>query len=244
MGNTKRNEPFGLQIHAFSELLDIDLESLGCRGLIFDYGGTIDSRGMHWSEVISRGYSASGVEIPYDDFWEAYVYAERELARVRLIAPTDNFLDLMRKKIAIELRRLKDTTGLRTDAPTAEAISLYCYDYARKCTSEARPVLEALAGRFPMVMVSNFYGNLDAVLEDFGLRDYFNTVIDSTVVGIRKPDAGIFRLGLEALSLSPAEAVTIGDSHSKDILPSRRLGINTVQLTIFSIDNGQLTIDN
>lgn len=232
MGNIETNEPFGIQIHALTELLDIDFEGLGCKGLIFDYGGTIDSHGEHWSEVIRRGYTSAGLDVTYDDFWEAYVYAERELARVPHISPSDNFLDLMRKKIAIELRRLEETTGLRTDATIAETISRYCYNCARECTAEAQRVLKALAERVPLVMVSNFYGNLNAVLSDFGIKEYFNAVIESAVVGIRKPDEGIFRLGLEALSLSPAETVTIGDSLSKDITPSRHLGINTIQLSI------------
>ena len=29
------------------------------KGIIFDYGGTIDSNGMHWAEVIWRAYQAN-----------------------------------------------------------------------------------------------------------------------------------------------------------------------------------------
>ena len=231
MGNTDNTRPFSLQINALKELQDINLEELGVRGLIFDYGGTLDSRGEHWSRVIRKGYEHAGLEVPFDDFMDAYIHAERELARVPHISPSDNFLDLMRKKISIELGRLEETDALHSDAGTAEAISMYCYNIARECTSESRQVLGILAERFPMVIVSNFYGNLNAVLEDFGLKDLFGTVIESAVAGIRKPDAGIFRLGIDALSLPPAEILTVGDSYEKDIAPSIQLGINTIRLT-------------
>ena len=33
------------------------------KGIIFDYGGTIDSRGDHWSEVIWRAYMQAGVPV-------------------------------------------------------------------------------------------------------------------------------------------------------------------------------------
>ena len=33
------------------------------KGIIFDYGGTIDSRGVHWSEVIWQGYEALQVPV-------------------------------------------------------------------------------------------------------------------------------------------------------------------------------------
>ena len=67
------------------------------KGIIFDYGGTIDSRGVHWSEIIWDGYRASGTTVDKETFREAYVYAERELAKVRHIMPDDNFHTLLLK---------------------------------------------------------------------------------------------------------------------------------------------------
>ena len=51
------------------------------KGIIFDYGGTIDSRGIHWSEVIWGGYQAAGVPVTKEQFRDSYVHAERERAR-------------------------------------------------------------------------------------------------------------------------------------------------------------------
>jgi len=230
MRNTDIPAPLAFQIHELPELLNLDLGRVGIKGLIFDYGGTIDSRGEHWSDVIRRGYINAGIGISYDDFWDAYVYAERTLAKVPVILPSDNFLTLMRKKIAIELRRLEETIGLNSNAETADAISNYCYNMAKTCTEESKPVLAGLAGLYPMVMVSNFYGNLNAVLEDFGIRRYFSDIIESAAVGIRKPDPAIFRLGIKALSLQPCEILVIGDSFSKDISPANGLDMHTAQL--------------
>ena len=57
------------------------------KGIIFDYGGTIDSHGDHWSEVIWDGYRDAGVPVGKADFRDAYVETERELARTRHILP-------------------------------------------------------------------------------------------------------------------------------------------------------------
>lgn len=70
------------------------MENTEIKGIIFDYGGTIDSRGVHWSEVIWDGYRESGITVDKETFREAYVHAERELARVRHILPHHNFHDL------------------------------------------------------------------------------------------------------------------------------------------------------
>ena len=79
-----------------------------------------------------------------------------------------------------------------------------------------------------MVLVSNFYGNINVVLQEFELDHLFDSVIESAVVGIRKPDYRIFKLGVEALGL-PAEDVTVvGDSFYKDILPAKKAGCRTI----------------
>lgn len=202
------------------------------KGIIFDYGGTIDSRGVHWSEIIWDGYQASNVDVDKSTFRDAYVYAERELARVRHIMPNDNFYDLLLKKMVIELQWLADNKFLPADAVEkySAPIAKYCYDAARQSIEEARPVIEKLAEHYPMMLVSNFYGNVDSVLRDFDLRRYFKGVIESAVVGIRKPDPTIFRLGVVALGLEPNEVMVIGDSLKKDIIPARTIGCQVAWL--------------
>ena len=203
------------------------------KGVIFDYGGTIDSRGVHWSEVIWDGYCDSEVPVSKEEFRQSYVMAERELAKVRHILPHHNFYDLLLIKMRIELVDLVARQVLAADYPVepkAEAIARYCYDAARSSIEEARPTLEALYARYPMVLVSNFYGNVETVLEDFNLRHYFIKVVESAVVGIRKPDPRIFALRVDALGLKPQEVLVVGDSYKKDIPPAESLGCRVAWL--------------
>ena len=53
---------------------------MNIKGIIFDYGGTLDSRGVHWSEVLWQGYQQARVPIDKDTFRNAYVEGERALA--------------------------------------------------------------------------------------------------------------------------------------------------------------------
>lgn len=202
------------------------------KGIIFDYGGTIDSRGVHWSEVIWDGYQAAGVPVDKLTFREAYVFAERELARTRHILPHHTFADLLLIKMRIELQWLADQSNLPADAAElwARPVADYCYDAAKNSIADARPVLDALYERYPMMLVSNFYGNVESVLEDFDLRRYFRSIIESAVVGVRKPDPQIFRLGVDALGLRPEEVLVVGDSYKKDIVPAESLGCHVAWL--------------
>lgn len=194
------------------------------RGIIFDYGGTIDSEGDHWSEVIFDAYHACGISIPYSDFRSAYIEGERHLARTPLVKPSDTFLQVLRLKITRQFE------VLNLPADRIEAVAQAAEAVARRCVTNARPALEAFAARFPLALVSNFYGNIEAVLTDYGIRHLFRAVIESAVVGIRKPDPRIFALGCQALNLSPDQVLVVGDSIDKDIIPAQSLGCLTATI--------------
>ena len=81
-----------------------------------------------------------------------------------------------------------------------------------------------------MVLVSNFYGNINVVLREFELDTLFDSVVESAVVGIRKPDYRIFKLGVEALGLPASEVTVVGDSLANDIVPAGSIGCSTVWL--------------
>jgi len=205
---------------------------MNVKGIIFDYGGTIDSRGVHWSEIIWQGYCKAGFDsrITKEQFRDAYVHGERELARVRYILPCDTFLDILVKKVNIQRAYLAANGLAAPDQAQMSTITSHCYESARECIAEARPVLECLAERYPMVLVSNFYGNVDAVLRDFDVRRYFCGIIESAVVGVRKPNPTIFRLGVDVLELPSNQVLVVGDSLRKDILPAESLGCQVLWL--------------
>lgn len=200
------------------------------KGIIFDYGGTLDSRGVHWSEVLWQGYQQAEVPIDKETFRTAYVEAERALAQERIILPGDNFHALLCKKVALEVSFLPERPDEATCNRWVEEIAAHCDNAARNCIDEARPMLEELHERYPMMLVSNFYGNIDEVLRAYGIRHLFKGIIESAVVGVRKPNPTLFRLGVDALELSPKEVLVVGDSLRKDIEPAEKLGCQVLWL--------------
>lgn len=210
--------------------MNIDITKI--KGIIFDYGGTLDSGALHWSEVIWSAWQRACIAVGKGEFREAYVFAERELARERHILPAHDFKDLLLIKVKIELQWLAEHGLFSADAieNKAEEIAEYCYRSAKESIEAARPVLDKLSEKYPLVLVSNFYGNIETVLEDFGINHYFNAIIESSVMGIRKPDPRIFEHGVKALGILPEETLVIGDSYRKDILPAESIGCQVIWL--------------
>lgn len=191
------------------------------KGLILDYGGTLDTGGQHWGKVIWHAYERQQVPVSEEQFREAYVHAERTLGRNPIIKPDFTFKRTLEEKIRIELEFL----GLSEyqQAVVSDLYAITCEETAR-----SREVLLQLKQSYPMVLVSNFYGNIATVLKEFSLDGIFDTIIESAVVGVRKPDPRIFTLGVEALGLNPDEVVVVGDSMDKDIIPAGKAGCHTV----------------
>lgn len=199
------------------------------KGVIFDYGGTIDTNGIHWGEVIREEYRRAGVMIEKTLFREAYVYAERALAKAPIINADDTFCTLLHKKMALQAEYLNEKS-YPIDNEKAGEIADGCYRKVLDTLATSRTIVEELSDRYPTVLVTNFYGNMPVVLKEFGLDSCFGHIIESAVVGLRKPDPALFAKGVEALGLEPFEVVVIGDSYRKDIHPARTLGCKAVWL--------------
>ena len=247
------------------------MKVLDIKGIIFDYGGTLDTRGDHWSEVLWQGYEHFGIGVAADEevepgvsihkqaFRDAYVYGERALAVNPIVTPDFHFEDILREKLILELNFLAGKELLETGKDDAEkqaklgndsdasseslllslsdseihqiAVDMAHYINAKTLDllNENKQVLEHLkqAG-YPMVLVSNFYGNINQVLKDAEIDGYFKDVIESAVVGVRKPNPAIFALGVCALDLPASQVLVVGDTYGKDIIPAHKLGCHTL----------------
>jgi len=198
------------------------------KGILIDFGGTIDSDGIHWFDAFREAYALVS-DISRELLYQAYVHVERTLGTNLIITPDFTFRQTLQVKIFLQCEYLQ-TKDISVPETARDAILDYCYNkVVHHISAVSKPVLEEI--RFPMVLVTNFYGNMHTVLEEFGLSHLFKDVVESSVVGVRKPDPQIFRLGVAALGVEPAETVMIGDSLEKDILPAQSIGCHTILLS-------------
>jgi putative hydrolase of the HAD superfamily len=61
------------------------------------------------------------------------------------------------------------------------------------------------------------------------LRDHFDVVVESAVVGLRKPDPRIYALVCEKLALAPARVAFLDDI-GRNLKPARELGMTTIKV--------------
>jgi putative hydrolase of the HAD superfamily len=195
------------------------------KAILFDFGGTVDTDGVHWSEKYAELYARFRPAIAKRDVERAFVESERLLPSEPDIARI-TFEETLARQLRIQFGLL----GIPVDGPLLDEMTSSCYADVRRTIGRARMLLGELEQRYKLGLVSNNTGNLPIVCREFALEDLFSAVIDSALVGVRKPDPAIFALALDLLKVPAAEAAVVGDSYDRDIVPGKALGCRTVWL--------------
>jgi HAD superfamily hydrolase (TIGR01549 family) len=74
-------------------------------------------------------------------------------------------------------------------------------------------------------VVSNFEEWLERLLEELGVRGYFQVSVISGVEGFEKPDPRIFRLAMTRAGVTPGRSVYVGDNPEFDVDPALAVGM-------------------
>ena len=145
--------------------------------------------------------------------------------------------DVMLGRVPIEVarverfRRLLATVGAPEDDDAAAVAALYrdTYRTVRRAIAGAAALLEALAARARIAVVSNnLLEEQRDKLRTCALEQFVEALIVSEEAGVSKPDPAIFQIALDRLGVSPAEAVMVGDSWTADIVGARAAGIRAI----------------
>ncbi|MFZ2059769.1 MAG: HAD family hydrolase [Candidatus Binatus sp.] len=208
--------------------------------LLFDFGGTLDGP-AHWLDRFLASYRAAGVDISRIELDPAFDHATRTgYGATRIVARfgmTDlvRFLvghqfEYLRKSGPEALRATLEDAGAAGRHRLVEAVTNSFVLETSAGLAHSREVVGPLKSRFKLGVVSNFYGNLDRVLQEAKLDRFFTAIVDSSRLGIFKPDAGIFEAALKKIQCAPESVAMIGDSIGKDCAPARKLGMRAVWL--------------
>jgi HAD superfamily hydrolase (TIGR01549 family) len=203
------------------------------RAVFFDAGNTLVR--MNYAAITARLLD-HGVRVDVGDVqraeWRARVRLDASLGeRLLTHASTESADtgDLYSRLILEELGVI--------DRAVIEAMAVWRRAYnrpvglwnAREPDAEAALRLVRGAGLGAGV-ISNSNGSVRSILDSHGLGAYLDFVLDSSEVGVEKPDPRIFELALQRAGLAAPEAVYVGDIYSIDVLGARRAGLPAILL--------------
>jgi len=192
--------------------------------ICFDFGGTLDGPADHWLPRFARLYAAVGLAVPAEELRAAFGHATRAGYADAAVARMD-----LRGLTSFHIARQHEHLGVDEPERATTMIELFVRD-AQAALGQSREVLERLHYRYSLGVISNFYGNVDRILDDAGIAPLLTTMVDSNRVGVSKPDPQIFRLALDDLGCAPAAALYVGDSFEKDVVGARGAGLRAAWL--------------
>jgi putative hydrolase of the HAD superfamily len=168
------------------------------------------------------------VSISFEEF--RYVYFE---VRRQMYVESEQSLREVDfcKRIAETLRKFGCNFSHESQTVTY-AVEVFFEAFIEDVRMEAYvpPLLKRLKEKYKLGLVSNFAYSQGfwKILQRFNLTRFFDVVVVSGELGLRKPHPRIFEEALKKLDVKAAEAVFVGDSLKADIDGARNMGLKTI----------------
>ena len=204
------------------------------RHIIFDLGGTLMHSREDWAPVFARADQALTSKLKENDIeLDAIVFRDRlhEYYEQR-----DH--DYQETTYHLVLRELLKDLGY---AEVAEPILRSALDAMYTVTQTnwlleddtVATIQKLKSNQYHLGIFSNAGDDKDVqeLIENFGIRSYFDFVLTSAAAYYRKPHPRAFEIALAQWSIAPEDAVMVGDSLEADMRGAKRLNMKTIWLT-------------
>lgn len=205
------------------------------RAVLFDAAGTLIELREPVGETYGRTAREFGVDLPAWRLDDAF-------ARILARAPARVFPEALPEEIeACERSWWRDvvrSTFLAADSTTRFAdfdaffdrlYRVFSDSDVWRCRDGCHAALRALRTRGLLLgVVSNFDRRLPALLDALDLGSCFDVVVLPSDAGAEKPDPRIFAFALDRLRVGAADAVYVGDSHTRDLAGARAAGMRAI----------------
>ena len=202
------------------------------RGVFFDLYGTLLILGnmkqawTDWMEVLYAALCPVGSSLSksaFDDCCHQFFGKDEP-------EPADDGLTVFERRI----RRLANSLELAMEAAELKAVATRATNAWQAhvmLDPAALEVLTVLRQSKTLALISNFDQptHVYRVLREAGLDGFFERIVVSGEVGMKKPDPGIFRIALGATCLSAEEVVYVGDTQ-EDVKGATAAGIRPILL--------------
>jgi putative hydrolase of the HAD superfamily len=197
--------------------------------LIFDAGGVLVFPDF---DLLADIANRVGIETSRSEIAEKHARLFRALdeyiVRHHKFPNIQYFLDIF-KQVTDSAEKTQAAYELTLQADKVRHIWTTTQPWVRKSIHKLKEL------GYQMAVISNSDGRVDQILQDLDLREYFEIVIDSFVVGVEKPDSRIFKIALKQLSWDPSETIYIGDIFYIDVWGANQAGLGAVHLDIMGL---------
>ena len=206
--------------------------------IFFDLDHTLWDFEANSKKTFSYIFDKNDLEIEFNDFIEVYQPINHRYWKL--------FREDKVSKAQLRYGRLKEAFKAIDFESNDELIHLLSEEYIRYLANHnalfenAIQVLEYLQPKYKMHIITNGFEEVQhRKLKNSNLLPFFDEIITSEKVGVKKPNPRIFEYALDITGAVNGESVMIGDNFEADILGAKNMGMQV----IFCKFNGEVATE-
>lgn len=206
--------------------------------IFFDLDHTLWDFEANSKKTFSYIFDKNDLEIEFNDFIEVYQPINHRYWKL--------FREDKVSKAQLRYGRLKEAFKAIDFESNDELIHLLSEEYITYLANHnalfenAIQVLEYLQPKYKMHIITNGFEEVQhRKLKNSNLLPFFDEIITSEKVGVKKPNPRIFEYALDITGAVNGESVMIGDNFEADILGAKNMGMQV----IFCKFNGEVATE-
>lgn len=210
------------------------------RGVIFDLGSTLISNEFNnrWSvlrpsmiDSLITDLHAQGLDFDDDAFTAAYNQTFNDFDSQRQThfkeVTTEYVLSQTFATLGLDLHKIDVSRALAAFFAPSEILWT-----PMPHLHETLSTLRNQGLKLAIVSNAADNDNVQRLIDNHQLRPYFDPIVVSAGVGVRKPNPRVFQPVLLAWNLPPADIVMVGDTLGADILGAQNVGLKSIWVTM------------
>ncbi len=201
--------------------------------VFFDLDHTLWDFEKNSNLTFEKLFKTHNVELDLQDFLTEYVPINFQYWKL--------YREEKVSKENLRYGRLKETFDKLSFSVTDDLIHLLSEEYIRVLPSNnhlfdgAIELLEYLHPKYELHIITNGFEEVQNLkLEKSGIEKYFNSIITSESVGVKKPNPRVFKYALDKANAKAENSIMIGDNLEADIIGAIQCGITSIH---FNLEN-------
>ncbi|MEW4922992.1 YjjG family noncanonical pyrimidine nucleotidase [Algibacter sp. 2305UL17-15] len=199
----------------------------GITDVFFDLDHTLWDFEKNSALTFNKIFKLNNVEVNLNDFLEQYIpinFKYWKLYREEKI-----------KKEDLRFARLNETFQGLNISMELEVIHQISEDYIKYLSTfnyvikDAIHVLEYLKPKYKLHIITNGYDKVQyEKMDNSNIIHYFNTITNSEIAGVKKPNPKIFEFALRQANVRAKNSIMIGDSLEADVEGALNIGMDAI----------------
>ena len=218
---------------------------MNIKHIFFDLDHTLWDFETNSAKTFEKIFELHKVEVDFDKFLIDYKKINFKYWRL--------FRNNLVTKEELRYKRLKDTFDQLNFSISDELISSLSEDYINYLPmfnflfDGTIEILEYLKPKYRLHIITNGFSEVQSIkMKNSKLDKYFDIIVTSESVGVKKPNPEIFEYALSQANATIEESVMIGDSWEADIMGAQNVGMKPIFCNFEKneVDNSILSIQN